>query len=78
MDLKYDLKGKKYIFAMNGQTGKIVGDLPGRQWSILEIYCHVGSRDRTCPLCTALGFHGVAVRRWRDEENKNENHVSAA
>ena len=33
----------------------------------------MGSRDRTCPLCTALGLHGVAVRRWRDEENKNEN-----
>ena len=48
-------------------------------WRVdVEIYCHVGSRDRTCPLCTALGFHGVAVRRWRDEENKNENHVSAA
>ena len=26
--LNTDWKGKKYTFAMNGQTGKLVGDLP--------------------------------------------------
>lgn len=28
MDSQYDLEGKKYLFAMNGQSGKMVGDLP--------------------------------------------------
>ena len=26
--LNYNYKGKMYTFAMNGQTGKLVGDLP--------------------------------------------------
>ena len=28
VDIKYNLEGSKYVFAMNGQTGKMVGDLP--------------------------------------------------
>ena len=28
VDIKYNLAGSKYVFAMNGQTGKMVGDLP--------------------------------------------------
>lgn len=28
MDSQYHLEGKKYTFAMNGQTGKMTGDLP--------------------------------------------------
>ena len=33
-------KGKKYVFAMNGQTGKLVGDLPvdkGLFWKFIGI-----------------------------------------
>lgn len=26
--LMYEHKGKRYFFAMNGQTGKVVGELP--------------------------------------------------
>ena len=40
---------------MNGQTGKIVGDLPadnGAFWRFVAMW----EQDRTCPLCTALGF----------------------
>ena len=28
MDAAHQVQGKDYLFAMNGQTGKLVGDLP--------------------------------------------------
>ena len=39
-------KGKNYLFAMNGQTGKLIGDLPidsKRLWSYIAIAFAAGT-----------------------------------
>jgi hypothetical protein len=32
-----EYKGKKYIFGMNGQTGKMMGEIPSDPMRIIEI-----------------------------------------
>ena len=32
-----EYKGQKYLFGMNGQTGKIVGDIPKDPMKLVEI-----------------------------------------
>jgi hypothetical protein len=43
-------RGKKYTFAMNGQTGKIVGDLPVDQGALLRWFFSIFG------LVTAVSF----------------------
>ena len=34
-------RGKDFIFAMNGQTGKLVGDLPINWWKVVGVFAAV-------------------------------------
>ena len=58
--------GRSYTFMMNGQTGKLVGELPisrGRSWAWF------GSRLRRCHSCRHLGRSPVPAfvrRRWNE------------
>lgn len=40
--------GQDFLFAMNGQTGKMVGDLPTSKGKVLGIVCSYRSTDDGC------------------------------
>ena len=33
--------GKDFLFAMNGQTGKLVGDLPINWWKVVGVFAAI-------------------------------------
>lgn len=47
-------RGKRYTFAMNGQTGKLVGDLPGDSSAMIRLFLGVGALAGA--LCFALCY----------------------
>ena len=57
---KYDVDAKKYQFAINGQTGKMVGELPvdqGAFWRYLGGFTAIGTV--VCSILGILLFGGV-------------------
>lgn len=44
-------KGQNYLFAMNGQTGKLIGDLPSSKQKMLAVFAAIA-----VPLAALMGF----------------------
>lgn len=53
-------QGNQYLFAMNGQTGKFVGNLPMEKGAFWRWFCGVGAAVFAAVLGILLLIHGIA------------------